>query len=263
VIAIEASGEGPPLVLLHGIGTSRAVWRRALPELAARRRVLTLDLPGFGDSPWERRGYELDAVAQAIAAALAEGAKPPFDLLGTSLGGAIALLLARRSPELVRRLVLAAPAGFAPRGPLLARAAGAVAGPVLARRHLLEAASGSATARLLLLGPAVDDPRGLPAEDARLMLRACRGAGRLSEALAAVLRADLRPELERLHAPLGLIWGERDRMVPIATLETIVRLAPRRPVVERIAGAGHVPQVERPVQFAAAVERVLARLVTD
>jgi pimeloyl-ACP methyl ester carboxylesterase len=257
---MDVSGEGPPLVLLHGIGTSRAVWRRVLPRLTSTRRVLTLDLPGFGESPWEGRGYDLDAVAGEIAAALPAGAKPPFDVLGSSLGGAIATLLARRHPRLVRRLVLAAPAGFAPRGPLLARAAGAVAGPLLARRHLLEPASASATARVLLLGAAVQDARGLPAEDARLMLRACRGASRLSEALTAVLTADLRGELEGLRAPLGLVWGERDRVVPIGTVQTIARYAPRALVVERIARAGHVPQIERPEEFAAAVERVLARL---
>jgi pimeloyl-ACP methyl ester carboxylesterase len=74
-----------------------------------------------------------------------------------------------------------------------------------------------------------------------------------------VLRTDLRSVLRGLEAPVGLIWGERDRIVPIATLETIRALRPAV-VAETIAGAAHIPQLERPDAFAAAVNRVLERL---
>jgi pimeloyl-ACP methyl ester carboxylesterase len=78
-------------------------------------------------------------------------------------------------------------------------------------------------------------------------------------AVAAVLAADLRSELARLDLPLGLIWGERDRIVPIATLQSILAVRPEV-VVETIPDAAHVPQLERPAEFVAALRSVLDRL---
>ena len=108
MVAIETLGEGPPLVLVHGVGTCRVVWRRVMPLLATDRLVAAPDLPGFGASPAAGPGFDLDRVADVLAEALAAEVPAPFDLLGNSLGGAVALTLAARHPQLVRRLVLAA-----------------------------------------------------------------------------------------------------------------------------------------------------------
>ena len=127
MIAIDESGQGPPLVLLHGVGASRAVWRLVTPALAEDRHVIAPDLPGFGESAPAANGFDLDTAAAALADPLAERAGGPFDLLGNSLGGAVAFRLAIARPDLVRRLVLSAPAGFAPGrgrcGPWRARSA--------------------------------------------------------------------------------------------------------------------------------------------
>jgi pimeloyl-ACP methyl ester carboxylesterase len=114
-VALETTGAGPPLVLIHGVGTNRSIWSLSLPALAETRAVTTLDLPGFGDSDPPERGWELAHVADTVGAALEDEIAAPFDLIGSSLGGAVALSLAVARPDLVRRLILCAPAGFRPR----------------------------------------------------------------------------------------------------------------------------------------------------
>jgi len=262
-VAIDARGTGEPLVLLHGLGASRLVWRRAAPRLARERLVLCPDVPGLGGSAPAGPGFRLDEVAAALADALAERAGGPFDLLGTSLGGAVAVQLTAGHPELVRRLVLAAPAGFTPwPSPLVAVGAGVVSERVMAVRRVVGGrVAGSATVRRALLWGTVAEPARLSAGDARLVFEASRGSDRIGAALSAVLRADLRPVLQGLEVPLGLIWGERDRVVPISTLSLIRDLRPDA-VVETIPRAAHIPQLERPAEYAAAVQRVLDALAS-
>lgn len=260
-VAVGIGGSGEPIVLLHGLGASRRLWHRVAPLLAASgRRVLTPDLPGFGSSPPAGPGFEFQAVTAALAVALRRRTREPFDLLGHSLGGAVALQFATEYPELVRRLVLAAPAGFTPRAWPVASVAGALAEPALAARRIAGGPlSVSATARRVLLWGAVAEPQHLARKDAQLVLSSSGAATRLGPALAEVLRTDLRPLLRRLEAPVGVIWGERDRVVPISTLGVIRAIRPEV-VVETIPGAAHIPQLERPDEFVAAVQCVLERL---
>jgi pimeloyl-ACP methyl ester carboxylesterase len=260
MIAIDQSGRGEPLVLLHGVGASRVVWRHVTPLLAADRLVIAPDLPGFGQWRAAAPRFDLRTTAEALAGPLAERAGGPFDLVGNSLGGAVALVFALQHHEWVRRLVRAAPAGFSPRPRAIALAAGAFTGPAIsARRVLGTPIAASPTARRTLLWGAIAEPQRLAADDARMMLRASRGSTRIGPAVEAVLRTDLRCQLSRLEVPLGLIWGERDRVIPISTLHAIRDLRPDA-VAATIPEAGHVPQVERPEEFVAALRRVLDRL---
>ena len=255
--AIDVLGDGEPLVLVHGVGTSRVVWRGVMPQLAARRLVAAPDIPGFGAAPPAGRGFELDRVADVLAEQLAARLPEPFDVLGNSLGGAVALTIACRRPELVRRLVLAAPAGLAPRRdpiPALAGRAGRVL--IAARRRTAPVLAATATGRrLLLLGMVADGARVDP-DEARRMVRGSQGSTRIGAAIAAVAAADLRPRLAQLTMPVAFVWGDRDRVVPFSSLPDLRALVPDAPA-EIIPGAGHVPQLERPREFVAAVERLL------
>jgi pimeloyl-ACP methyl ester carboxylesterase len=203
MIELDTVGHGEPLVLLHGVGANRGIWRNVIDPIAAERLVLAPDLPGFGDSPPVGAGFRLHEIAGALADVLSEHVTEPFDLVGNSLGSGIG--------------------------------------------------------RRLLLWGTIAAPQQLSAQDARRMLQASRGASRVGAAVAAVLAADLRSELARLDLPLGLIWGERDRIVPIATLQSILAVRPEV-VVETIPDAAHVPQLERPAEFVAALRSVLDRL---
>jgi pimeloyl-ACP methyl ester carboxylesterase len=260
VIALDATGEGKPLVLLHGLGASRAIWSRVTPLLAADRLVLAPDLPGFGESEPAGPGFDLERAARKLAVALADRAGRRFDLVGNSLGGAVALQLAVLRPDLVRRLVLSAPAGFSPAPWPLPLTAGRVVGPALRLRRVFGAPLvASPTARRALLTGAIAEPERLSAADARTMLKGSRGSTRIGPAVEAVMRADLRPLLEELERPLGVIWGRRDRVVPIETLERIRAVRPEV-VVEMFDDAAHVPQLECPEEYVAALGRILKRL---
>jgi pimeloyl-ACP methyl ester carboxylesterase len=258
VIAIDVEGNGASLVLLHGVGANRAIWSRVTPLLAPHRLVAAPDLPGFGASPPGGHGFELDRVADRLGDALEIDVPVPFDLLGHSLGGAVALVLAARRPKLVRRLILAAPAGLAPRrAPLPALASVAGSALIGARRRVGPPLAWSASARRILLLGVVADGARLPPDEVRRMLRGSAHSSRIGAAIQAVAAADLRPQLAGLAVPVAFVWGDRDHVVPISSLRSLRALVPGA-ATEIIPGAGHVPQVERAREFASAVERLLA-----
>jgi pimeloyl-ACP methyl ester carboxylesterase len=260
MIAMSETGEGRPLALLHGVGASRVIWHHVVPMLGEDRRVLAPDLPGFGDSDPAGPGFELSAAALAVGSALADRAGEPFDLVGNSLGGAVALQLALARPELVRRLVLCAPAGLSPRPWPLAFAAERVSGPFAAARRVFGAPLVvSPVVRRALLWGAIAEPQRLPAEDASMMLTASRGSTRIGPAIGAVLRAHLLTRFGELEVPLGLIWGRHDGVIPFSAVRSVQAVRPDV-VVETLADSAHVPHVEQPAAFVAALRRVLGWL---
>jgi pimeloyl-ACP methyl ester carboxylesterase len=263
LLAVDDTGSGEPLVLVHGLATTREIWTGVLPQLSRSRRVVTLDLPGFGESPPSGPGFELDEVADRVARGLAaHGVRGPFDLVGHSLGAAVALTLAARRPRTVRRLVLVAPAGLA----ALPRVAGRVlargADPVLAARRALAPLTDFDWGRRLVLAFAAADGASIPPLQARLMIGASASAQRTAEALRTITAADLRPLLREASVPIGVIWGARDRTIPARLARSIREIRPDAEVM-LIEQAGHVAMIERPAAFVATLERLLASLPKD
>jgi len=263
LLAVTASGAGEPLVMLHGLATDGRIWSMVVPRLARRRRVITVDVPGFGASAAVDEDFRLEAVAQRIARGLAaQGVSGPYDLVGHSLGGGIALTLADLHPRLVRRLVLVAPAGLQPLPASLSSLLAATVNALLAvRREAAPLADRPWGRRLLLLGAAADGA-SLPPELARRLVVASATARRTAPAIQTITASDLRPLVERLRAPLGVIWGQGDRALPLKQLTSIRELAPDALVVE-LRDAGHVPMVERPAAFVDALEGLLDELPTS
>ena len=183
----------------------------------------------------------------------------PFDLVGHSLGGGVAITLAAAHPRLVRRLVLVAPAGLRPFPLPVSSLLAAGADAVLAARRGAASLTDVWWGRRLLLALTAADGAELPAAVARQMVEASASAKRTGPALASITSADLRPTLARLQMPLGVLWGEADRTVPIRALDDLTSLRPGA-VVARVADAGHVPMVERPDAFVMALEHVLDSL---
>lgn len=260
LLAIEESGRGEALVLIHGLATTRQIWGVVAPTLARRRRVVTLDVPGFGESAPAGAGFELDAVADRIARGLAaRGVRAPFDLVGHSLGAGVALTLAAARPRSVRRLILVAPAGLAelswPGSILLA----AAADRLLATRRRAAPLADLRWGRRMLLALAAADGATIAPTQARLMIDASAGAQRTSAALAAITRVNLCPLLRSTAVPLGVIWGAEDRTIRARKVALVRDARPDARVV-MIERAGHVPMVERPDEFVAALEGLLAAL---
>jgi pimeloyl-ACP methyl ester carboxylesterase len=263
LLAAEELGSGEPLVLIHGLATTRAIWNAVTPALARSRRVVTLDVPGFGESAPAGPGFELEAVADRIASGLeAHGVTAPFDLAGHSLGAGIALMLSVRRPEAVRRLVLVAPAGLASVPRLASTVLSAGVDRVLAARRLVGGLTDLEWGRRLLLSFAAAEPSAIAPTQARMMVNASAGARRTSAAFATITASDLRPLLVRAPAAIGVIWGARDRTIPVRNAQIITAVRPDAAltVVER---AGHVLMIERPEAFADALEGLLARLPKD
>jgi len=102
----DFGGEGPPFVLVHGLGGSHANWIAVARPLSARFRVLALDLAGFGRTPLAGRAATVQASADLVARFLEQVVRAPAILAGNSMGGLVAALLAAARPELVSRLIL-------------------------------------------------------------------------------------------------------------------------------------------------------------
>jgi pimeloyl-ACP methyl ester esterase len=261
MLAIREEGAGDPLVLVHGAGTSSAIWHRVMPRLGAERRVVAPDLPGYGGSPAAGPGFALEEVADGLVAGLDEAGVPaPYDLVGHSMGGAIAILLAARHPERVRLLVLVAPAGLAALPRAAAGLLGAVAAPfAVARRTLATPLAGSALVRRLALAGVARDGARVPAANARAVLASSAGATRIGPGLASAAAADLRATLADVKTPLGLVWGEHDPVIPPRRIEVIRRARPDAEL-RIVSDTAHAPMLERPDAFCAALEAVLAQL---
>ncbi len=260
-IALTELGAGRPLVLIHGVGTDRTIWDLVQPRLSQRRRTIAIDVPGFGESEAAGEGFELERVAEAILDGVLEaGVEEPFDVLGQSLGGALALVLAAHQAGSIDRVILGAPAGFGGWPEHLAELVGLGTAAFMAGRQLVgDLASQSALARRLMYLGAVEDPALLAPQQARAMIRASARATRIREAMTTIMAADLRPELRAMRAPLGLVWGEHDGTVPIRNAELITGIRPDAEL-EVIPGVAHIPQVEAPGAYVDAVERLLDRL---
>ncbi|MEJ7569743.1 MAG: alpha/beta fold hydrolase [Gaiellaceae bacterium] len=215
----RSTGEGPPLVLVHGLAGSWRWWRPVLAALAEEHTVHLLDLPGFGRLP-QVRAFQLDRALDWLAAWARATALGPVDLVGHSLGAVLCARLAARHPETVRRLVLVAPAGFPGRG-----------------------AAGSA------LPLALELLRSRPRLLALLARDSIRsGPLTIGTAALAVVGADLRIDLPRVEAPTLVVMGRRDVLIPAWHGEELARsLACGRVVV--LEEAGHVPMVDAPGAF--------------
>jgi pimeloyl-ACP methyl ester carboxylesterase len=254
---VDVIGGGEPLVLVHGLATTRAIWVHAAPLLARERQVVTIDVPGFGAAAPAGRGFDLDAVAERMHDDLrAAGVGEPFDLVGHSMGAAVALTLAARAPAAVRRLVLVSPAGLRPLPAAVCAALGIAAEVYVPLRRRAAPLASWGWGRRLLMAGGVSDGAALTPGVVRELVGASRGARRIGPALSAVASADLRHTLRALPLPVGALWGRGDRVIPPGGAHMLLGMRPRA-ACEIIDGAGHIAMVEQPVAFVAALQRVL------
>jgi 3-oxoadipate enol-lactonase len=241
-------GEGPPLLLVHGFGGAAWNFSELAPLLAGKRLIIP-DLPGHGGSS------PLPAPTLAgFADVLAQLLDGPVDVLGHSLGGVVALRLAERHPSLVRRLVLAAPAGISS-STRVAEVTIALTGIIqpgrIAGRRVGRVARSRRLRNLVFGGFEVANPDLLTERAVHGFLR---GPTMHTDALGAGLALaadDPRRDLDRVRCPVLILWGARDRQVPLDDgFEYARRLgAPLRV----IADCGHLLIGERPDVCARAV----------
>jgi pimeloyl-ACP methyl ester carboxylesterase len=258
------AGEGPAVVLLHGIGSSSLTWDSVASALTERHDVIAPDFLGHGASAKPRGDYSLGAFAGGIRDLLQLIGVERATIVGHSLGGGVAMQLAYQHPELCERLVLVSSGGLGHSvSPLLRAAAlpgsewvlpivagaaggvGAKVGGVLARVGLR---AGNDVAEV---GRGMAD---LGDREARLAfldtLRAVVGPG--GQRVSALDRLYLAADL-----PLLIVWGERDPIIPVGHGRRAHAAVPGSEMLE-IPGAGHFPQLDDPAGFVAAVSRFIA-----
>jgi pimeloyl-ACP methyl ester carboxylesterase len=251
-------GEGPPLVLVHGLGGSATNWCELAPLLAARRRVLVPDLPGHGRSSALPAVPGLGAFADRVALLAARERMLPAAVVGHSLGGTVAARLAVRRPRDVAALVLAGAAGLSfggTWGKALVGATLVLRPGRLAARHR-ERIERSRLLRRLVFGPfMVADPLGLTETAVEGLLGAQLLHTDVRSAWRALARDDPRVDLELVRCPALVLWGSEDAQLPLNDAFEYARRL--RAPLRTIAGCGHLLIGERPDACADAIEGFL------
>ncbi len=252
-IRFFTGGEGPPLLLLHGLGG--AAWNFAeLVPLLDGCRLLVPDLPGHGGSA-PLPAATISGFADVVAGLLEE----PTLVLGHSMGGVVALRLAERRPELVSGLVLAAPAGItsSTRVSQVTIALIGLLQPGRVAGRFVDRIGGSVRLRRLVFGILeVANADALSERAVHGFLRASRLHTDAIGAGLALTRDDPRAFIERVRCPALVLFGARDRQVPLEDGFEYARLlgAPLR----LIADCGHLLIGERPDVCARAVLELCA-----
>jgi pimeloyl-ACP methyl ester carboxylesterase len=252
-------GEGPPVVLIHGLSGCWQNWLENIPHLARRHRVVALDLAGFGESELPQEEISIPGYGRFVDAFLGAIGVERAMLVGNSMGGFIAAETAISHPSRVDKLVLVSAAGLMRVGnrrlSALERAARLfhpATAAILARRESLVKRPG--LRRRILYG-IVRYPDRIEPE---LVYEVASGAGKpgFLAALEAIMDYDFRERLPAISAPTLVVWGRNDRVVPVSGAYEYEQLIPgsRREIFE---DTGHLAMLERPARFNEMVEGFL------
>ena len=235
-VQLFTGGEGRPLLYLHGAGTFW--WMPVHDLLAARRRVILPVHPGFGRSQGIDQLETMEDLVYHTADVMDALGVERTDVVGLSLGGWLAAELALRHPARVERLVLVDAAGT--RVPGVDRPDLFMA-PAARARELLFADPTSTLATTLL-------PDGPAPDRVETALRGREAAARLLWNPHVQYRK-LTSRLGRIKTPTLIVWGEKDRLLPLPLGEAYHRgIAGSKLVV--VEGCGHLPPLEAPARFA-------------
>jgi pimeloyl-ACP methyl ester carboxylesterase len=265
-VCFRLEGEGPVIVLIHGITGRSEQWKPAIEHLAADHTVLAPDLLGHGESAKPRGDYSLGAYASGVRDIMVALGHDRATVVGHSLGGGIAMQFAYQFPERCERLALVSSGGLGREVHPLLRAS-TLPGSEWVMPWLMHArvlGAGEAVARMLGV---------LKLQAGTDFAEVARGFASLNDAEArdafiATMRAVLDPGGQRVSAldrlylteslPSLLVWGSNDPIIPVDHGRAAHELMPGSRL-ELLEGVGHFPQLEEPFRFA----RLLAEFVAE
>jgi pimeloyl-ACP methyl ester carboxylesterase len=271
---LDFGGDGKPLLMVHGLGGNAMNWMAVGPGLSKHHRVLALDLAGFGRTPLFNRSAAVGANANLVHSFIEQVIGEPVVLMGNSMGGHIAMLVAADHPRWVSGLILVDPAipGVHVRRPdptmlgvMAAITLPGLADMVIDRRARLLGPEGLVRETIALVAA---DPSRIDATmiDAHVQLmRERENLGRQnSRAFLQAIRslglrmADPRfwARMRKIEAPALVIHGELDRLIPLSAARDLARRHPDW-TFEVIDGVGHVPMMETPNRFLEVVNQWL------
>jgi pimeloyl-ACP methyl ester carboxylesterase len=255
-VSYRAGGEGPLLVLIHGITSSSASWEPVLEPLAERFTVLAPDLLGHGASAKPQGDYSLGAFACLVRDLMVSLGHESGTIVGHSLGGGIAMQVAYQFPELAERLVLVSSGGL-----------GRAVSPFL---RAVTLPGSELVLPLVASKPMIDVGTALNAAAGRIGLRASSDLGEMARGIASLndvsarrafvytarsvidaggQRVDARDRLYLTEAvPSLLVWGKRDPIIPVRHGIRAHGLMPGSRI-ELFERAGHFPHLDDPYRF--------------
>jgi pimeloyl-ACP methyl ester carboxylesterase len=264
-LSLIEAGQGPATLLIHGLGGSKVSFLPTVAALAPERRVISVDLPGFGDSDKPiRAAYDPPYFASAMIALLDALELERADVVGNSMGGRVALELGLQHPGRVGRLALLAPSLAWLRN----RPWALPLKLIVPQLGLIQPAPRALIERVVALAvPAGEDEWTTAGVDE--FLRAYltpRGRSAFYTAARNIYLEEPHgphgfwTELPSLAAPSLFIWGERDTLVPRGFARHVREALPRSEHLE--LSCGHLPQLEAPRETHAAIREFFARPVS-
>jgi pimeloyl-ACP methyl ester carboxylesterase len=257
-LRVAEDGNGPAVVLLHDLLFDHTSWDGVIEALRGRFRVVAPDLPGFGHSekpPPSRFPYSIDAFAEAVADLYGGLELGRAAIVGHGLGGAIALTLAARHPELVARLVLIDALCYRVEFDLYQRVALVPLFGGFVFKQLWGLSSFRAHFRDTLLLPRARIPNERIDHYYRMFNTPAARGSALATLRATVDTRAVVAQTARIQTPTLVVWGRADRVVPAGYGQRLAREI--RGAGFEIVDAGHAPHEEHPTELAAIMARFL------
>jgi pimeloyl-ACP methyl ester carboxylesterase len=244
-LAYDRAGSGPPLVLLHGLGHRRQGWAPVLDLITPHREVLTVDLPGHGQSPpLGTGGHPVAVIAGQVAELLSGLGIDRPHVAGNSLGGAIALALAATGHA--ASVTALSPAGFPARDSEVRYAKAIFTASLVTGRAvmpLVPRLSRSAAGRALLYGAMVTRPGLITPEQAHGDVAGFVASGAAMRIVFAAPPRFTAPIPD--NVPVTIAWGTKDRVLPQSNARVARRQLPQARFLT-LPRCGHVPMTDNP-----------------
>lgn len=241
-IHYERSGQGRPVLLLHGWGANTQVMKPIADYLSSiGREAVSLDFPGFGDSPEPPEPWGVDEYAQLVRRFMEEQEIVGADVLAHSYGGRVAILLSSQDPALFSKLVLVDAAGIRPKRSVgyYVRVYSYKLGKKLQKIPWLD--------RLLGLS---EKQKNAGSEDYRA------ASGVMRATLVKSVNLDLGPQLKQIKNETLLVWGEDDTATPVYMAQRMEREIPNAGLA-LIPNAGHFSFLDQYARFCSIIKVVL------
>jgi pimeloyl-ACP methyl ester carboxylesterase len=250
----EEAGDGPPLVLIHGHPFNRTMWRPQLQSLSAELRVIAPDLPGYGASPGRGSRVTMPEFAAAMIELADHLRLERFAVAGLSMGGLVTMELGLRHPDRVAGVALVATTA----APVTAAEADdrRAAADRIERDGILDLALDMAGK---LFGPVARRDPAIVEPVVSMMLRTSP-AGAAAALRGRAERPDYATLLRGLTVPALVVAGDHDAYADEAVVAQLVGALPA-PEVVRLPGTGHLPNLEAPAAFDAALGAFVARVL--
>ena len=245
------AGELEPIVFVHGLGGQWQNWLENLPRAALERRVIALDLPGFGSTPMPGDEITISGYGRCVDALCDKLDLDRVDIVGNSMGGYIAAEVAIQFPGRIDQLLLVSAAGITSadvaRTPIYT--VGRIASTLTAHSSAqYRAIASRPRSRHVALAWVARHPSLLKPDLAYEGFMTGAGRPGFDAALHACLEYDFRDRLPDIGRPTLIVWGEKDSIIPVRDAHEFERLIPdSRKVVMK--DTGHIPMAERPGAF--------------